>query len=186
MIPFIIGMKEAQVPEDIISPEAEARKTIDALKAQVAEATKMAQETLVRDRLVQQFAKQGRTNPFDLATAAIAQLKDLKADSSDTDLEAQATTWFETQRAIFAADPNVAPPSPAPTAPLNPFSGAQPNLTAPGLAPNPVPVVIGSKEYAEQWANKPVNEQIAAMKTGGLVSSDKVRLQQQEPSGILR
>lgn len=176
------------MPEDTISPEAQARKTIDELKAKLGEATDALRQAAVRDRLVEQFAKQGVANPFSVATRALADFKDVGADTAEADLAAKAKSWFDEQKAIFGG---TAPPSEpsvpvVPAAQPNPFGGVQPNLTAPGLAPQVVPVVVGSKEYAEQWANKPVAEQIAAMRDGALVVSDKVKIQQREGSPFLR
>lgn len=164
--------------EDTISQEAQARKTIDDLKAKLDAATEALRQAAVRDRLVEQFSKQGVANPFSVATRALSDFRDVTGDTPEADLAAKAKGWFEEQKAIFGGgtpspEPQVAPPSP--------FAGSvQPNLTAPGLPPLSVPVVVGSQAYKEQWASKPVSEQIAAMREGTLVVPDKVKITQQE------
>lgn len=170
-----------------LSPEAQARKTIDDLKAQIAEANKALKETLVRDRLVEYFAGQKVTNPFEVATRAVPAFSNVEPNIEKEELGAKAQAWFDEQRKLFAPDVSegatqpVSAPAPAPQ---SPFSVVEPNLTSPGLPPKATPVVVGSKEYIEGgWSGKPMKDQIEAMRQGVLVSPEKVKVQQQ--SGTL-
>lgn len=172
-----------------ISQEAQARHRISELEAQVAQAAGAAKDALLVARLTQQFTKQGVAYPYDLAVRAQSAFVDVTPQTTDVDLATRATTWYESERSLFAAAaPSVEAPAAPPPPAQAPFGGAQPNLTSPGLPPKAAPVVVGSPEYYEQgWAKKPMSEQIAAMKgdSPALVSSEKVKLQQQEP-GFLR
>lgn len=165
--------------EEQISQEAQARKTIDDLKAKLDSATEALRQAAVRDRLVEQFSKQGVANPFSVATRALSDFKDVTGETPEADLAAKAKGWFEEQKAIFGG--STPSPEPQTPPPPSPFAGSvQPNLTAPGLPPLSVPVVIGSQAYKEQWASKPVADQLAAMREGTLVVPDKVKITQQE------
>ena len=174
--------------QEQISPEAQARKTIDELKGKLAEATDALRQAAVRDRLVEQFAKQGIANPFVIATEALADFKDATAETAEADLAARAKGWLDSKRAIFGVTATTPPTEPtAPVATPSPFSGGtQPNLTAPGLQPQAIPVVVGSKEYQEQWKNKPVPDQIAALRDGTLVIPEKVSIAQREGNPFSR
>lgn len=171
-----------------ISPEAQARKTIDELKAQIVTANQALKETLVRDRLVEHFANQGIKNPFEVATRAVGSFSDIDPNVEKEELGSKAQAWFDEQRKLFAGDSEEPSPAasepPSAPAPQSPFSAVEPNLTSPGLPPKATPVVVGSKDYIEGgWSGKPLQEQIEAMRQGVLVSPDKVKLQQQ--SGTL-
>lgn len=171
---------ETPETEGTISPEAEARKTIDGLKTDLATATEALKAATIHSKLVQTFASQGRTNPFDLATQAQSDFEDVTAETPADDLAARTTAWFDQQAAMFSPGEQTEPQAP-PSQPATPLSDVQPNLTSPGLQPQTVPVVVGSKEYYEAgWANRSDAEQIAAMRSGDLVTSDKVKSQQED------
>ena len=169
-----------------LSPEAEARKTIDDLKGKLATATEALEGTSIHSRLVQSFASQGHKNPSDLASRAQSQFQEVTSETTEDALNAQAKVWFDQERAMFGGEPSDDPVVPeTPTQPDTPLSTLQPNLTAAGLQPQTVAVVIGSKEYYEQgWDQRSTQEQVNAMKgdNPSLVSSEKVRTQQQEIS----
>jgi len=167
-----------------LSPEAEARKTIDGLKGDLAKATEALTGTVIHSRLVQSFAEQGHRNPFDLATRAQSQFGDVTAETPSSDLSTRAKAWYEAEASMFGVGGGGGePPVTEPTQPDTPLADVSPNLTAAGLQPEKVATVIGSKEYFEQgWHERSDAEQIAAMRgpSPTLVSPDKVRVQQQD------
>lgn len=176
--------QEEQTP---LSPEAEARHTIDDLKGKLGNAEGALQEVNVHSRLVQSFASQGHPNPYDLATRAQSRFTEVTKDTTSDDLDTQTQQWFESERAMFGGSESSdeVPPGTPPSQPDTPLSETMPNLTSPGLAAKTVTVVVGSKEYFEQgWDKKSDAEQVAAMRgpTPTLVSPDKVQQQQRSVS----
>lgn len=168
--------------DQTLSPEAQARKRIDELEANLAKATDALAAANTHSKLVAAFASQGHKNAYDLATRAQSELSGTEGDIGEA-----ASAWFDQQRQMFGVSDVDGSPPPAPSQPATPLKDQQPNLTAPGLDPKPVPVVVGSKEYVEQgWANKSSAEQIQAMREGALVTPEKVRIQQQDVAPFSR
>jgi len=154
--------------------ERDAR--IAELESQLGTATNALRDVTTRDRLVEQFSKHGVKAPFKVASRALSEFQDVTADTPDADLEARTKAWFDDQAALFSTGETIE----RQPQPNTPFAQVEPNLTAPGLAPKATSVVVGSSDFFEQgWHNRSDAEQLAAMRSGELVTSEKVKVQQQ-------
>jgi hypothetical protein len=169
------------VTEESISPEAAARKTIDAKDAKIAElegnlaaATGAVRDVNVRDRLATHFESAGIKNPVSVATQAISDFREVPEES----FAEQANAWYAEKQALFGGQPAEVPtPTPAET-PESPWKAASPNPQAPGNPNTFDPLVAGSPEF-NQWAQgKTLQEQQAAVRSGDVVIPQKIREQQ--------
>lgn len=153
----------------VISERDQARKDLDAAKSAAAEA-------LGKIKLAEVFSGMGVKDPFAVASRAAADLGDVTGFEPDA-LKAKATEWRDEQASLA----QMLNPEQNPQAPSTPMSTVNPSLTAPGLPAKTDKVVVGSTEFYEQgWHNRSTQEQVEAMRRGDLVSSDKVRNQQQD------